>query len=288
VRSALFLPLSLGLVFGAFAAEPAADVPPPPPATIYEVKGIIREILPGGKARIAHEAIPNYMEAMTMEFSVPEAKELEGLKAGDAISFRLLVTVERGWIDQLHKIAEAPGVKPTAPPMPMATAEVGDLLPDCALVDQSGRPFHLRDFKGKALVLTFIYSRCVIPEFCPLINRRLESVQKAFSVRDAPANWTLVSVSMDPEFDTPERLTTYSAAYRPDPARWLFATGKPRDIETLGSAFGLFVQRQGQELNHNMRTVVVNPDGRIRSVFTGNDWSIEELLDEVESATAAK
>jgi protein SCO1/2 len=288
VRCALLLSLSFSLVFGAFAADPVPDAPPPPPATVYQVKGVIQEILPSGKVRIAHEAIPNYMEAMTMEFSVPEARELEGLRAGDAVSFRLLVTIERGWIDHLRKIAEAPAIKPVAPPRPVATVGIGDMLPDCTLIDQAGRPLRLRDFRGKALTLTFIFTRCPMPDFCPLVSRRMKTVQQALSAKDLATNWNLLSITIDPEYDTPERMAAYATGLGADLKHWSFATGKVKDIEALGGAFGLYVDRKALEIDHNMRTVVVDPDGRVRQIFTGNDWQDEELIDEMKRATAEK
>jgi protein SCO1/2 len=116
----------------------------------------------------------------------------------------------------------------------------------------------------------------------------METVQQAFAGKDAPKNWSMLSITLDPEFDTPERLTAYAAGYHADPAHWSFATGKVKDIETLGTAFGLFVNREGKEIIHNMRTVVVDPDGRVRSIFTGNDWHEEELIEDLKKATAAK
>ena len=253
----------------------------------YEAKGVLKEITAGGrKAVIAHEAIPDYMVAMTMEFEAADAQELAGLRPGDVLAFRLSVTETHGWIDRVRKTGES--VVPVSASPPPSAVEAGTLLPDCELVDQRGQPFRLADFKGRALAFTFIFTRCPFPDFCPRMNNQLSAAQLEIAAAKAGANWHLLSISLDPEYDTPARLAEYAARYQPDAAHWTFATGRSEDILKLGSTVGLVVSREGGQINHNLRTVVVDAAGRVQKIFAGNEWTAADLAAEMQRAMAAK
>lgn len=228
------------------------------------------------------------MAAMTMEFEAKSANDLAGFKPGDVIAFRLSVTETHGWIDQVRKTGVA---ALEASPVPAAGADAlppGSPLPDCELVDQRGQPFRLSDFKGRALAFTFIFTRCPFPDFCPRMNNQLNAVQRELGAASGATNWHLLSISLDPGYDTPERLAEYAPRYQPDAARWTFATGKSEDILKLGLAVGLVVSREGGQINHNLRTVVVDAAGRVQKIFAGNEWSAAELTSELKRAMAAK
>jgi protein SCO1/2 len=232
-------------------------------------------------AIIAHEAIPGYMEAMAMEFNVPGAADLAILQPGATVSFHLSVDSARSWIDHVQLISAAVAVPGPPSPVELGMAiSPGSLAPDCALVDQKGRAIRLSDFHGRALAITFIFTRCPLPDFCPRMNENLSAVQDALPP-DNPG-WHLLSLSMDPAFDTPAQLTSYAARFQPKPERWSFATGDPADIEKLAGSFGLRIFREGTELNHTLRTVVIDPTGRVQKVFTGNEWKPADLVDEMQ------
>lgn len=258
-----------------------------PEVATYEVKGVLRELMAGGrKAVIAHQEIPGYMVAMTMEFEAQRAEDLAGLKPGDVLAFRLSVTDTRAWINQVRKTGVA-----EVEPLPAPTADAlppGSPLPDCALVDQRGQRFRLSDFKGNAVAFTFIFTRCPLPDFCPRMNNQLGAVQRELATANAGANWHLLSISLDPEYDTPERLAEYAVRYQPDAARWTFATGKSEEILKLGTAVGLVVSREGGQINHNLRTVVVDAAGRVQKIFAGNEWSAAELTAEMKRAMSVE
>jgi protein SCO1/2 len=264
----------------------------PPKTTTYAVNGVLREVSADRrKAVIAHEAIPGYMEAMTMEFDVHDSVLPNGLEPGDRVAFRLSVTETKSWIDRVRKLGSTAEPRPavTAPVIPnAASTQIGMLLPDCALIDQRGRAFRLSDLKGKALAITFIFTRCPLPNFCPLMNRHFAEVQRALKDEPTLSDWHLVSVTFDPEYDTSERLAKYAEFYEPDPAHWTFAGGELAAIQQLGSAVGLSVSNQGGPLDHNLRTVVVDAAGRVQKVFAGNEWKPRELLDEMKRAMAAQ
>lgn len=259
-----------------------------PKVTTYDVRGVLRGVRADGrKAVIAHEAIPGYMEAMAMEFDVQDSTLPSDLESGDRIAFRLTVTDRQSWIDQVRKIGEPTGPRPPerGPTFPDgASLESGALLPDCSLIDQQGRAFQLGDFKGRVLALTFIFTRCPLPNFCPLMNQHLASAQRELKAASTPVNWHLLSISLDPEYDTPERLATYASAYSPDSERWTFATGRVDDIRKFGATFGLTAIRNGEQIDHNLRTVVVDTAGRVKKVFAGNEWTPRELIDEMKRA----
>jgi protein SCO1/2 len=250
----------------------------------YEVRGVLQRLTADGhRAVIAHEAIANYMPAMTMEFEAGEPAELKALAPGDVVAFRLSVTDTRGWIEGVRKIGTVPlEAVPELEPGPPSIA-----LPDSAMIDEHGSTVRLRDFRGRALAFTFIFTRCPYPDFCPRMNRQFAEVQRALAT--APdTNWNLLCISLDPEYDTPERLGEYVTQFAPDAAHWRFVTGDPAEIRALGEAVGLAVKREGGRIDHNLRTVVVDAAGRVQKIFAGNAWTPAELIAEMQRAMAAK
>lgn len=284
------------------AGSPPAAPPPPPPAVstvhtqIFQVKGVVESVQAADKTvRIRHEEIPGYMGAMTMPFEVRDTNELTGIGAGDAVSFRMLVTERDGWIDQLKKLNAVNNDAP-ANSLPanaglrivrdVEPLEVGDLLPDYRFTNQLGQAVSLRQFRGQALAFTFIFTRCPFPTFCPLMSNNFEATQEALLHHpNAPTNWHLLTISFDPEYDTPERLKSYAASHDANPARWDFLTGALVDITALSEQVGLqFWREPGGSISHNLRTVVVDARGRIQKVFPENKWTVEELTAEIVKA----
>ena len=282
------LPLVLSVVHLFVAACDRAPLRPPiasEQTATYEVRGIVRMVaLEKQRAVIAHEAIPGYMDAMAMEFSVPDANDLAALQPGATVSFRLSVTDTRSWIDRVQKIAAGAVVPPGQPAA--AGIAVGTVVPDCALVDQSGRQFRLSDFKGRVLAFTFIFTRCPLPDFCPRMNEQFSAAQRELAGGEGE-NWHLLSISIDPTYDTAERLAAYAPRFQADAARWTFATGDADEIAKLAGAFGLQTMREGEELNHTLRTVVLDSAGRVQTIFPGNEWKPAELIDAMKRAMSS-
>jgi protein SCO1/2 len=250
----------------------------------YEVRGVVRKVDPEKqRAVIAHEAIPGYMDAMAMEFSAPNADDRALLQPGATVAFRLSVTDTKSWIDRVQKIAADAVALPEAPIS--AGLAIGAVVPDCALVDQSGRQFRLSDFKGRALAFTFIFTRCPLPDFCPRMNEQFSVAQRELA--GAGANWHLLSISIDPAYDTPERLAEYAPRFQADAPRWTFATGEAAEIGKLAAAFGVQTVREGAELNHTLRTAVLDPAGRVQTIFQGNEWKPSELIDAMKRAMSS-
>lgn len=259
----------------------------------FALRGVVKNLEPGGRTvAIQHEAVPDYMPAMTMPFTVKDANELQGLAAGDAISFQLHVTSDESWIDQIKKtVSAATNAAPVRPPVRLVREveplKVGDRMPDYRFTNDLGRAVSLSDFKGQALTLTFIFTRCPLPEFCPLMSRHFATVETQLkTMPNAPTNWHLLTISFDPHFDTPLVLKAYAQRYRQDASHWSFVTGAMIDIDAITEQFGLLVLKQGENWEHKLRTIVIDANGRIQQILLGNQWTAEELLSEIIKAAS--
>lgn len=270
--------------FAGLAGKPAQE--DQAAAVIYEVRGVLQAIdSKSHQATIAHDAIPGYMGAMTMGFDVLDFSETKGLQPGDVLSFRLCVAGNRAWIEHIMKTgARAAPLITTAPPEATRELGAGDLMPDAELVDQSGKKIHFLDFRGSALVVTFIYTGCPLPTYCPLMNRNFEAAQNLLARLGQGDNWRLLSISMDPEHDTPAALADFAKYQGADGNHWIFATAGEKVVRQLGGAVGLEFKTTNGSIYHNLRTVVIGPDGRIRRIFTGNTWTPQEVVAVVRAA----
>jgi len=254
---------------------------------IFQVKGVIEEIKPDGKsAVIKHEEITNYMAAMTMEFETKNTNELQGLKAGDAISFRMIVTDDDGWIDQVKKLNVPPTETPSRTTFrrvrDVDPLNVGDLLPEYHFTNELGNAVSLSEFKGKALAIDFIFTTCPFPTMCPRLSQNFSDTQKKLKeMRDAPENWLLLTISFDPEKDTPSVLKNYGERFGYDPQHWSFLTGDLMEITAIAEQFGQTFWREGGSLSHNVRTVIIDTEGRVQKIIPENKWTSDELVEEI-------
>jgi protein SCO1/2 len=256
----------------------------------FVAKGIIKELEPDGKTVvISHDAITNYMPAMTMPFEVGDSNELRGLRAGDSITFHIIVTRTHGWIQDITKLESPQGRAAPGGPIhfthALAPLDEGDLLPDYQFTNELGQAARLSQFKGRVLALTFFFTSCPFPDFCPRMTSNFaEAAKKLSDMTNAPARWQLLSISFDPATDTPQRLRNYAEAAHYDPRHWSFLTGEDTQISGLADQMGENFWREGAGIGHNLRTVVVDPTGRIRKIFTGNKWTVDELVEEMTKA----
>jgi len=266
----------------------AATIGTPPVTNLaFSVTGTVRELTPNdGRLVIAHDAIANYMPAMTMSFKVRQTNELAGLRVGDEISFRLWVSTEASWVDHIVK-ARGPSAPTGAPLSATPTAAMPitsrHALLDYAFTNQLGQPVKLSQFQGQALAITFIFTRCPIPEYCPRLSRNFaEASQKLCVLPAGPTNWHFLSVSFDPAFDTPPVLQAYAGSYHYDPRHWSFITGPPDKISALAQASDVTATPDGSFYNHNFRTLIINAAGELQMSFPiGGDLSdaiVTEML----------
>lgn len=251
----------------------------------FEVRGQIRSIDASNKTvRITHEEIPDYMPAMTMPFPVKDVALLKGLAAGDSVQFELAVTDDDSWIARIDKIqpnasSDSSTTEESAISLQDRKAErvqVGEIVPDFKLTDQNGRVVRLSDFRGKAVVLTFIYTRCPLPNFCPLMSKKFSQLEERLS-KEFTNRYQLLSISMDSEFDTPEVLKEYAARYNASAEDWTFATGDAEQIKFVAGLTGLYYVKEDGLISHDLRTALIGPDGRLVHLWKSNVWTPYEV-----------
>lgn len=263
---------------------------------VFQVKGMVISIKPREKlVEIKHEAIPDYMPAMTMPFDVKNTNILAGVEPGERVEFRLVTTDTDAWIDDIKKAAppsasnaDAPvGGPPTNGPFRMVKnvepLQVGEPLPEYQLTNQFGQVFSTHRYLGQALAITFLFTRCPYPTYCPRMANNFGEVQNALlTMTGGPTNWQLLTVSFDPEFDKPEVLKAYAQSHQYQPDHWTFATGALIDVTALGDEVGLtFWHDESGSISHNLRTAVVNAKGRVQQIYVGNTWTSGELVAEM-------
>lgn len=249
-------------------------------ARTFEVHGVIRGVDRSQKSvRIAHQEILNYMPAMTMPFAVKDAALLKDLAEGDTVQFELVVTENDSWVSHLEKIqADLTGSVSISAPSASAVEclHSGELVPDFNLINQDGQSFNLNDFHGKAVLLTFIYTRCPLPNFCPLMTKNFSELERRLT-KEFAGRFQLLSVSIDPGFDRPEVLKAYAARAEADPKDWWFATGESSAIRAVGDAMGLSYEKENGLISHDLRTALIGPDGRLVHLWKSNVWTPYEV-----------
>ncbi len=236
-----------------------------------------------------HGDIKGFMPAMTMAFRVSDGREFVERKPGELIKATLVVTDSAGRLEDVVRTGEAP--LPADAPKPMASSlEPGAEAPDATFVDQDGRTRRLSDWRGKTLAVTFVYTRCPLPDFCPLMDRNFAAVQRELSGDAQLSGRThLLTVTFDPEYDTPDVLRVQAAKAGALRGLWTWLTGEREAIDSFASTLGVSVTRgdnRQQAIVHNLRTIVIDPDGRIVTILNGNDWKPEELLAALRAADA--
>jgi protein SCO1/2 len=257
----------------------------------YEVKGKVVSVDKANhKVTIAHEEIKGYMEAMTMPFTLTNDDVYSELKPGSQILATHVVDQGRSWLEDpvvsnvvdpnLVSKTEESGVEPAA----------GTETPDFALVNQDGKKIAFKQYRGKALVVTFIYTRCPLPDYCPLMTQNFAAINRELQAKPALRNKThLLSVTVDPEYDKANILHDYGARVASSDndgfKRWEFATGSPEQIKSVAQFFGLNYWKDDKDKNqviHGLRTAIITPDGKVAKVYRGNEWKPEDVLKDLE------
>jgi len=270
-----------GIVLMVAAATMACSQPPEPKR--YEVHGQIVSFDPQrSEVVVDHEDIEGFMPAMVMPYKVQDPSLLNGKKPGDMVTATLVVEEVHAYLTTLTTTGHQPLKTPAAGPL-ITDADIlkdGDLVPDHALVDQTGTPLPMQSLRGHRVALTFIYTRCPVPDFCPLMDKHFVSVQEQIRTSPDLADVRLVSVTIDPAFDTPTVLTRHAKALGADPARWHFATGQADEVLAFAKRFGVIAEagETAVALVHNLRTAVIDSQGRLVKAYSGNMWSPTELV----------
>lgn len=257
-------------------------------ARVFLTRGVVEKVQPEDlEVVIKHEAVSNYMDAMTMPFKAKNQNELAGLQRGDKINFQLHVTADESWVDHFSKTGS---VKLPAPPANSAAVirdEKFELL-HYKFTNELGQAVSLSDFPGQALAITFFYTRCPLPDYCPRLSKNFaEASQKLEALANAPTNWHFLSISFDPEFDSPAMLLAYGLGYGYDPAHWSLLTGPNDKIRELAARAGVTLQDQNGIINHNFRTLIIDASGHLQTVFPMTGDLSGLIVDQIIKAATA-
>ena len=240
---------------------------------------------------VDHENIPGFMSAMTMPYPVAANVDLSGVEAGDQITARVVLNKDGDYeltkvavTDSSHRQKE---VKETRQLFP------GEEIPDVELVNQDGKEIHLSDFHGKTVLLTFIYTRCPMPTFCPRLSSLFAAVEKELAKDPKEYSRTqLISVSIDPKFNTPPVLRKYSLAYLGEDEKrfehWSFTVPTPENLKKLAQAFALIYEEEDNQIAHSMSTVLIGPGGRLIKEWNVSDWTSAEAVAAMRQVENAK
>jgi protein SCO1/2 len=263
---------------------------------VYHLRGkVVSTDAARGEVTVNHEAIPGLMEAMTMPYKLKDASILGELHPGDMITADVLVSTDPDadyLLDHIVVVAQAkPDYKPGVSyhvPAP------GDAVPDFKLRNQDGQPIHLSQFKGKSLVVTFIYTRCPSPDFCPRVTRNFAALEKQLAATPAfYAKTHLICISFDPEHDTPERIRAYGVTYIGSDAKsafahWEFAVPEKSVLDEMAKFFDLGMTNEADStITHTLSTTLIGPDGKVARFYPGNEWTPEQVLVDVKQLAAS-
>ena len=253
----------------------------------YPLSGkVISVDAPNRSATIAHEEVPGYMPAMTMPFKIKSDADLGMIKAGDQITGTLVVDDLSSWLEITAIIEGGSPLGPTA--VVPGEPKPGDEIPDFGLVNQDGKRIRLSQYRGKALALTFIFTRCPQPDQCTLMSSNFATVDRELAKTPDVYNLShLLSVSFDPEYDTPKVMRSYGSGHtgrysEESFQHWEFATGTKDEVKGIAQFFGLRYYHDNQtgkeEVIHSLRTAVIGPDGKLFKLYRGNEWKPEEIV----------
>ncbi len=266
----------------------------PEPAKQYQLQGQILAVHPEkNEITIKHGDIEGLMPGMTMSFPVKEPSMMAGHTPGDLVTATLEVSSALGKLAAITKTGSAPLPANTNEAMLVAglLAE-GDEVPDAALIDQQDRRRSLAEWRGSLTVLSFTYTRCPLPDFCPLMDQNFATLQRALAEDPQLAGKVrLISISIDPEHDTPAVLAEHAKKRRADASVWTFLTGDRTTVERVAGRFGVSIVRAtdgSADVTHNLRTVLIGADGRVRKIYTGNDWTPGAVMTDLRAAARAQ
>ncbi len=261
----------------------------PPAGKRYELQGRVVAVDPAARTlTIAHQDVPGLMKGMTMPFTVSPSNEwvFGAIAPGDQIRATLVLS-DHAELQDINFTKTAGGAADTVSPLHIP--EPGDEVPNFSLVNQDGRTIHLQQFRGKPLLLTFIYTRCPFPDYCLRMSSNFsEIMQQLQKTPQALNNTQLLSISIDPKEDTPSVLRAYGKRYvgsvDPKFQHWEFATGSPEEVRQTADFFGLVYNQKDGQIVHSLSTVLIGQDGKVLKVYSGNAWKPEDVAADLAAA----
>jgi protein SCO1 len=251
------------------------------PERRFELKGTVKAVdKTQRQVTIAHEPIKGFMDAMTMPFNVKDDWAIPVLAPGQVVEAILVVQGDHSWIEGL-KISQTDAAANSVTAGSMPT--IGDEVPDFQLLNQDNKQIHLAQYRGRPLLLTFIYTRCPLPDFCPRTSMNFSRIhQEILSIAKSGRKPKLLTISFDTKYDTPAVLREYARRYMnpPDFEEWEFATGSQEDIRKITNYFGLTYRPESGQITHNLVTALIGADGRLTRLYQGNQWLPTQILAE--------
>jgi protein SCO1 len=260
----------------------------------YHLKGTVVQV---DKAQqhlvVNHEEIPGFMGAMTMPYPVVDTQTLEKTSPGDQITADVVVTPNDIHLENVVVVKKADGkTSPTG--AQLQRPDGGSSVPDFTLVNQDGKRIRLAQYRGKSVLLTFIYTRCPLPDYCPLMSHNFAEIEKiAEKSPELYAKTHLLSISFDSQYDTPKVLRNYARAFVTDRGQktfehWEFATIPAAEKNDVTKFFDVFVTQEQGQITHSMSTAIISPDGLIYKAYNGNDWKPTDVLTDLTSCASSE
>ena len=295
--AAIAVLISIATMAGCRKPVPAA----PMITKTFKIRGtIVSTDAAAGKVTLDHGAVPGFMDAMIMPYKLADSSIMSELHPGDKIAADVIVDQitpdpEGGYknarLDNIVVVAQAkPDYKPA---VQYHVPAAGDQVPDFALLNQSGKTIHIDQFRGRVVLMTFIYTRCTLADFCPRMSRNFAEIDKALAGDAALyAKTHLISVSFDPTYDTPAVLRSYGGAYTGEYtkekfAHWDFAAPPVKELPEMTEFFDVGVMPgQNKSLTHSLSTVLIGKDGKVVAWYPTNDWQPAEMLAAVKNAAS--
>lgn len=285
-----FLIAGIAFFISACQKSQIARLEASPDAKFYELKGKVIAVNKSNKEiTVAHDEVKDYMPAMTMPFKLKDDWVLNNLNAGDFISATLVVDKDTYWLEGIAITRTEKSAGNSVADTETNTPEQGNAVPNFQFVNQDEKRISLDDFKGKYLVLTFIYTRCPIPDYCPLMSNNFAAIHnKMLADKSLADKVRLLSITIDPKYDTPKVLRSYGASRggrfdKEDFKLWEFATGKDNEIQQFAKFFGLYYVPDKDQIVHSLRTAIITPDGKIHKVIRGNQWKPDEVISDIQN-----
>lgn len=244
----------------------------------HEMRGLVLRVDPRGSSLIvSHEPVPGLMDAMVMPFTVATAAELRDVHPGDRIAFRLNIGPNMTTIDRVRILSAEPRADVTDPGAPRPV-KIGGLVPNVDLVDHRGARVSLESLRGKVVVVSFIYTRCPLPDYCPRVMTNLASLRDHFrEVLDK--DLVLAAITFDPQYDTPERLKEYAARHGADVPGWYLLTGERSETTRAAALLGVEFYPEEGMITHSLQTAVIDRDGRLAARAEGREFTTRQLAD---------
>jgi protein SCO1/2 len=286
----IFMALALVVAVGCHDSKAGSASDAPQQFKSYPLRGKIVSTDPTtGEATIDHQAIPGFMDAMMMPYKLRDARVLSELHPGDMITADVLVSqTPDGAVYVDHFVVTGQAKPDYRPAVAYHVPQAGDKVPDFKLVNEEGRPIHLAQFRGKAVLLTFVYTRCPLPDFCPRVTHNFAVIEKSLAAYpELYGNTHLLCASFDPDGDTPERLRSYGESYMGSMApkafaHWDFAVSSKTELQSMAQWFDVGLTREADgTITHTLSTTLIGPDGKVIRFYAGNEWTPQEVMSDL-------